>query len=107
MSTSKPNAARNAARAAEANGTRRWTKNKRSRSGSSQPQPAAARTTKKAAITKLLRRKQGATLAALQDATGWKPHSLRAALTGLRKTGVEIQRTTNARGETVYRADGS
>lgn len=105
---SKPNSksAKDAFRVDEANGARPRTVKKESRPGSSRPQ-AAARSTKKAAIIKLLRRKQGATLAALQDATGWKPHSLRAALTGLRKTGVEIQRATNAKGETVYRADGS
>jgi hypothetical protein len=34
----------------------------------------------------------GATLAALVKATGWLPHTTRAALTGLRKKGFGIQR---------------
>ena len=56
------------------------------------------------AILKLMRRKQGATIPALQDATGWQPHSVRAALTGLRKKGIDIARDKNGKGETIYRA---
>mgnify|MGYP000073640016 CR=1 FL=1 len=47
---------------------------------------------------------QGATVPALQDATGWQPHSVRAALTGLRKKGIDIARDKNGKGETIYRA---
>jgi len=104
MSTSNPNSAKDST--GKAQGVRPRTMKKRPRHGSSRPR-MAARPTKKAAIIKLLRRKQGATLVVLQDATGWKPHSLRAALTGLRKTGVEIRRATNAKGQTVYRTAGS
>lgn len=44
----------------------------------------------------------GATLAELQKATGWQQHSIRAALTGLRKKGLTIVRSK--RGEvTCYR----
>ena len=57
------------------------------------------------AILKLMRRKQGATVPALRDATGWQPHSVRAALTGLRKKGIDIARDKNGKGETIYRAD--
>jgi hypothetical protein len=102
MSTPKLSSAENAAGANESNGARRRIVKKQQRAGSALHQ-AAARTTTKAAIKMLLRRKRGATLTALQEATGWQPHSLWAALTGLRKTGVEIQRATNAKGETVYR----
>ena len=35
----------------------------------------------------LLQRKQGATLTELAEATGWLPHTTRAALTGIRKKG--------------------
>jgi len=42
---------------------------------------------KKALVLNLLSRQQGATLAELIDATGWLPHTTRAALTGLRKKG--------------------
>ena len=61
-----------------------------------------AKPTKTATILKLLRRPKGASIAELQKATGWKPHSVRAALTGLRKKGHKIERTKNAKGTTVY-----
>lgn len=49
---------------------------------------AAPREGSKAAIViALLQREQGATLAQLVDATGWLPHTTRAALTALRKRG--------------------
>lgn len=48
--------------------------------------------TKAATLRRLLARKSGADLAALQDATGWQPHSVRAALSGLRKAGYTIGR---------------
>jgi len=54
-------------------------------------------------ILKLLRRPNGATIAQLQKAMGWKPHSIRAALTGLRKKDHDVQRDKNAKGVTVYR----
>jgi hypothetical protein len=45
-------------------------------------------------VADLLRRKGGATLAELVTATGWLPHTTRAALTGLRKKGHGIERGT-------------
>lgn len=57
------------------------------------PRPAsdgakpAPRITKASIILDLLRREQGATLSELVAATGWLPHTTRAALTGLRKKG--------------------
>ncbi|MCB7129876.1 MAG: DUF3489 domain-containing protein, partial [Candidatus Brocadiales bacterium] len=35
-----------------------------------------AKTTKTAAVIRLLRRASGATIAQIQKATGWKPHSV-------------------------------
>jgi len=63
------------------------------------------RETKTAILRKLLSRKAGADLAALQTATGWQPHSVRAALSGLRKAGYTIDRADPAKlGDcTVYR----
>lgn len=55
------------------------------------------RETKAAILRKLLSRKAGADLAALQSATGWQPHSIRAALSGLRKAGYGIDRTDPAK----------
>lgn len=48
--------------------------------------------TKAAMVLGLLRRDQGATLDELVAATGWLPHTTRAALTGLRKKGHGIDR---------------
>lgn len=42
-------------------------------------------------VLALLRREGGASLAAISEATGWLPHSARAALTGLRKKGHAIE----------------
>ena len=62
-----------------------------------------AKPTKIATVERLLRRSSGATMAQLQKATGWQPHSVRAALTGLRKKGNDVQREKSAKGDTVYR----
>lgn len=45
-------------------------------------------------VADLLRRDGGATLTELVAATGWQPHTTRAALTGLRKKGHSIERGT-------------
>ena len=45
-----------------------------------------------ARVIDLLQRPEGATLAELIEATGWLPHTARAALTGLRKKGHAIVR---------------
>ena len=67
------------------------------------------RETKTAILRKLLSRKAGADLAALQSATGWQPHSVRAALSGLRKAGYTIDRGDAAKpgGGAVYRITSS
>ncbi len=62
-----------------------------------------AKPTKIDAVIRLLRRSSGATIAQLQMTTGWQPHSVRAALTGLRKKGHDVQRGKDAKGVTVYR----
>lgn len=63
----------------------------------------ANRLTKPQTILKLVRRSKGASLGALEKATGWQPHSVRAALTGLRKDGHAIERSRDAKGVTVYK----
>jgi len=71
------------------------------------PTPTAPRGgTKIAQVIELLRRSNGATLDELVAATGWLPHTTRAALTGLRKRGyaVGIDRAEKARGS-VYRIE--
>ena len=68
--------------------------------GQSTAKPAPA--TKTTAVIALLEREQGATLAELFAATGWLPHTIRAALTGLRKKGHVIERSKRG-DETCYR----
>ena len=58
---------------------------------------------KQAAILDLLQRDQGASLDELIAATGWLPHTTRAALTGLRQRGYGLARSKAADGRTVYR----
>ena len=61
----------------------------------------SAKSTKTITIRKLLRRPNGASIAQLQKVTGWKSHSVRAALTGLRKKGHNVTRGKDAKGVTV------
>ena len=68
---------------------------------------AAPKPTKLDRIRELLTAKRGATLTELCDATGWQTHSVRAALTGLRKQGHEIERTKAGDGVTTYRIAGA
>ena len=67
-------------------------------------QPKAG--SKRTLILALMQREQGATIGDLVGATGWLPHTTRAALTGLRKSGVAIARTREAEADaSVYRIE--
>ncbi len=71
-----------------------------------QPEPAAAPTrpaTKRSQIIALLSRRNGATLEDLIAATGWLPHTTRAALTGLRQSGLQLDRSRDGDGRALYR----
>lgn len=64
--------------------------------------------TKAARVEDLLRNPGGATIDALCKATGWQSHSVRAALTALRKKGHVIERQPGDAGQpTIYRIPGS
>ena len=65
-----------------------------------------AKPTKIETILKLLCRLNGVSMAQLQKTVGWQPHSVRAALTGLRKKGHDIERDKDAKGVTRYRIVG-
>jgi hypothetical protein len=54
---------------------------------------AAKRETKADKVIAPLKRKQGATLEEMVQATDWLPHTARAAMTGLRRKGHVIERT--------------
>lgn len=58
---------------------------------------------KKATVLGLLQRPQGAAISELTEVTGWQVHSVRAALTGLRKEGQDLSRVKDAAGVTRYR----
>jgi hypothetical protein len=58
--------------------------------------------TKRALLVALLSRPEGASIAQLSEATGWLPHTTRAALTGLRQSGSTIERAKAADGTTIY-----
>lgn len=62
-----------------------------------------ARKTKSASVNRLLSREKGATLAEVEKATGWKPHSCRAFLSGVRKTGATLVKEERPDGKTAYR----
>ncbi len=59
--------------------------------------------TKRDRIMALLERPEGASIDDLTVATGWQAHSVRAALTGLRKRGLSVARGKHQSGATVYR----
>jgi hypothetical protein len=58
---------------------------------------------KQALLVEMLSKKGGATLDQLIEATGWLPHTTRAALTGLRKRGFAIERIRSDGKASIYR----
>jgi hypothetical protein len=62
---------------------------------------------KQALILAMLRKKGGASLSELQSATGWLPHTTRAALTGLRKRGHILSRERDEKRGSVYRIEAA
>ena len=60
--------------------------------------------TKKEQLIELLRDKGGSTAQTLSSKLGWQPHTVRAALTGLRKAGIAVEKMPVREGEpTRYR----
>jgi len=51
----------------------------------------------------MLERSEGASVAELGERLGWLPHTVRAAITGLRKAGREVTRSKDANDRSVYR----
>jgi Protein of unknown function (DUF3489) len=78
-----------------------------SKSSPSNPPPPNANVpragSKQALVTEMLSANGGATIDALVKATGWLPHTTRAALTGLRKRGFSIERSREAGEASMYR----
>ena len=65
--------------------------------------PAVKRATKQQQLAELLLRDHGATLDVMIAATGWLPHTTRAALTGLKKKGYSLS-SDKIDGIRTYRA---
>lgn len=70
-----------------------------SRKTATEKAPGKPRETKISKIIAMLNRKVGATLEEMVEATGWLPHTTRAALTSLKKKGHTIER--DKRGDTT------
>lgn len=58
---------------------------------------------KLAKVVELLNRKEGVGVAELTSTTNWLPHTARAALTGLRKRGFQIERFRSEGQDSHYR----
>jgi Protein of unknown function (DUF3489) len=65
------------------------------------PPPKASRQTKAALLRARLSEPGGVSLAALMEVTGWQAHTLRAALSGLRKGGLTLIRRREG-DDTIY-----
>ena len=59
--------------------------------------------TKRAMLISMLERPEGASVAEIGQRLGWLPHTVRAAITGLRHAGREVTRSKNGKGQSVYR----
>jgi hypothetical protein len=64
-------------------------------------QPAAS--TKRAKLIAMLERPEGASVAEIGQRLGWLPHTVRAAITGLRRAGRAVTRSKDADDRSVYR----
>jgi len=72
------------------------------RSRSDDPAGLPRHGTKLGMVLELLNDKKGTSIEKMMDATGWQAHSVRAAMTGLRKRGITIERSKSKDGLTVY-----
>ena len=59
--------------------------------------------TKRAMLISMLERPEGASVAEIGQRLGWLPHTVRAAITGLRHAGRDVTRSKAENGQSVYR----
>ncbi len=76
----------------------------RSPSSALKPVPTTAQVSKSEQVLKRLRRKKGASLAELQEATGWQAHSVRGFLSGTvkKRMGLPLQSEQSEKGGRRY-----
>jgi hypothetical protein len=67
---------------------------------------ASKKQSKSASVTNMLSRGTGATVAEIMKSTGWKEHSCRAFLTGIRKTS-KLLKEQRPDGKTAYRIEAA
>lgn len=66
----------------------------------------AKKQSKSATVTRMLSRGTGATVVEIMKSTGWKEHSCRAFLTGVRKT-TKLLKEQRPDGKTTYRIEAA
>ena len=59
--------------------------------------------TKRAKLIAMLAQPQGASVTEIGQQLGWLPHTVRAAITGLRRAGREVTRSKDVDDRSVYR----
>jgi hypothetical protein len=67
---------------------------------------AASRSTKRDRLVRLLKAGAGREIATLGRELGWQPHTTRAALTRLRKSGYALEKLPRQNGGSRYRIAG-
>lgn len=77
----------------------------KSRPVTARSKPARKTATRQAQLHKLLIRISGVTIAQIEKAFGWQPHTARAAISAQRKAGHVIERSESDNGS-VYRIIG-
>ncbi|MBB3064492.1 DUF3489 domain-containing protein [Limibacillus halophilus] len=83
------------------------TASKRRDQATSKANPKAPRQTKTALLLDMLGHPEGASFDALREATDWQRHTLRAALSRLRKAGHAVEHITEESGPSTYRIAGA
>jgi len=89
--------------------TKPRTKAKPAKTATRKAKPATARDgSKKAVVIEMLRRKDGATLAAIMKATDWQAHSVRGFISGglVKKAGLKVESFKREDGERAYAIRG-
>ena len=95
MAATAPKGAKGAPKKAKA------TKAARTKKGAAVPREFS----KKAIVLEMLRRKEGATLAEIMEATSWQAHSVRGFISGTitKKLGLSVESTKRDDGVRVYK----